>query len=138
MTYALGLLLLVACGQREARNIGDPCFTMPESLPGAVVVEVTQAGKAVDGSCELGRDPDGNWLLETSYFYERQPPFAGVTLALRWHTVECSAEIDGDDPWLVQFGEHSVEVPVDGERHCFRQTYAGDFEAADTGWPYAF
>ncbi len=136
MIAVLGPLWLVACGQRSELNIGDPCYSMPESLPGTVTVDVTQGGRAVAGSCDLGRDDGDDWLLETVYLFDRQPPFAGVTAALTWYTVECSAEVDGGDPWVVRFGPHTREVPVDGERHCFRQTYEGELEAADTGWPY--
>lgn len=133
MTW-IWLSLIAGCGQREAVDIGDPCFTMPVSLPGTVAVLVTTTGGPESGSCYVDKADDGTWVLETSFLYNRRAPFEGQTLAIRYGSASCSAEIDGDDPWVVHYRGDSEEVPVDGEQHCFVQTYEGGFEPAPEGF----
>jgi len=130
MNRFVWVLLVVGCGQREVLDIGNPCFSMPEELPGIVEIEVTTTGGAVGGDCSLVETSEGTWLLETSFLYDREPPFAGQTMAIRYHTVHCAAEIDGGDPIVVEFRGDTEDVPVDGEQHCFVQTYEGGFEPA--------
>ncbi|MEN0065280.1 MAG: hypothetical protein AAGA48_24255 [Myxococcota bacterium] len=128
------LWVLWGCAPREVVDNANPCFTMPESLPGLVEVEVWATGGArspENGSCFLDRDLDGQWVLTTSFFYDRDRSLFGTELAiLTFGSATCSAEVDGDSPWSVTYRDDVEAVPVDGNQHCFVTTYEAGFEPA--------
>ena len=113
------LPLLAACGH-EAVDAAVVCFDMPAALPGTVSVDATQAGgeqAPQDGACALVED--GGWRVTTSFWFDAdRTPFSEQMIATTGFAA-CSAEVDGDDPWTVVYGDVTLEVPVDGARHCF-------------------
>lgn len=121
-TVGLVSLVLVGCGQRERLDLGNPCFTMPETLPGTIDVVMTATGGEtgpVDGRCTL--DPFGDlWVLQSVFVYNRDRSWFGDIDILRTLSVECSAEVGGaGDTVVVDFRETELTLPVDGETHCW-------------------
>jgi len=136
-------LVLVACGQREVLDNANVCFTMPETLPGVVTAEVVATGGQngpQNGSCFVDRTLEGNWQLTTVFYYDRQfNPLGSEVAILRVGSASCTAEIDGEAPWVVHYRDDTESVPVDGGIHCFVTTFEGGFEPApETYEPWTF
>lgn len=112
---------LVGCGPREVLDNGDPCFTMPASLPGTVEVTVTAFGgeqRPEDGTCVV-EDVDGEHTLTTSFFYDRdRTPFSELSI-LTFSSASCSFTAEGADPVVVVYVGEEISLPVDGAEHCF-------------------
>lgn len=101
-------------------NGATVCFDMPTALPDEVAVEALQTGGEQgpeDGQCTL-TDADG-WRVTVSFRIPADPsPWAQNAIA-RLSRTTCSAVVDSDDPWEVAYGDLTLSVPVDGQRHCF-------------------
>ncbi len=110
---------LGGCGTTAINN-ATVCFDMPAALPDEVAVEAIATGGEQgpeDLQCTLTGE-DG-WRVTTSYRIPADPTPLTQNAIARISRATCSATVDSADPWEVAYGDLTLSVPVDGERHCF-------------------